>query len=65
MPHRLHPRKKDFVGRTIKRVDSSACNIWRFEFEDGGSVALEVDALGHGLYGLVVCDECAAEAANV
>ena len=58
MSHRLHPCKTDFVGRTIKRVDSGACNIWRFEFEDGGIVAIEVDALGHGLYGLTICDEC-------
>jgi hypothetical protein len=39
------------VGKTIKRIDETACNCLNFEFTDGTELLLEVEAVGHGLYG--------------
>ena len=68
MSHR-RPRRSDFAGKTIKRVDSSADNIWRFHFTDGSAVAIESEifsaggSYGSGLACMFICDECAMEAA--
>lgn len=57
MSHRLL-RSSDFKGKTISRIDAHAVNVTRFYFTDGTSATIEVDALGHGVYGMVLCDEC-------
>jgi hypothetical protein len=57
MSHML-VRKRDFTGKTIARVDAKAVNIIRFWFTDGTAVALEVDAVGPGIYGIVACGAC-------
>lgn len=57
MSHR-DPKRKDFVGKKIVRCDVSCVNIWRFWFDDGSAIAIEVEAVGSGIYGMVVCDEC-------
>jgi hypothetical protein len=49
---------KDWEGKTIKRVVADAINVTRFYFTDGTALAIEVDAFGHGLYGMVQCPEC-------
>ncbi len=52
----------DFVGKTIKRVDTSACNIWRFFFTDGSAIAIEADLFwtpAGSLPQMQVCEECA------
>lgn len=59
MSHKLL-KNKDFAGKTIKRIDAKAVNIVTFYFTDGTSTAIEIEAVGPGIYGLVVCDECAA-----
>lgn len=53
------PRKSDFVGKTIKRIDTRSCNIWRFFFTDGTAIAIEVEAVAPMVYGMLVCEECA------
>ena len=58
------PRKSDFVGKTIKRVDTKSCNIWRFFFTDGTAIAIEADTMWTGagdLPVMQVCEECAVE----
>jgi len=50
---------KSFEGKTVKRVDAHAVNIIKFEFTDGTKTSLETEAVGHGLIGIVQCDECA------
>lgn len=55
------PVPEDFVGKTITEFDGRAINIWRFGFSDGTAIAIEIEAFGGGLYGMVVCEECAAE----
>lgn len=52
-------KKDDFVGKTITDLDCEAVNIIRFTFEDGSRVALEVEAVAPGIYGMVACDACA------
>lgn len=51
--------KRRFVGKTVASVDTRACNVWTFHFSDGTSTAIEVEAVAPGVYGLVMCDECA------
>lgn len=47
-----------FKGKTIRRVDTKACNVWYFHFDDGSVVYIEVEAMGApGLYGLVAREE--------
>lgn len=61
MPDRK-PRKSDFAGKTIKRVDTRACNIWRFYFTNGTSIAIEAECQWTGFGDIpvmVVCEECA------
>lgn len=60
MSHR-NVQKEDFVGKTITDLECDAVNIIRFTFDDGTRLALEVDAMGHGIYGMVACDECVEE----
>ena len=52
--------KRDFVGKTVIDFECDAVNIIRFTFDDGSRLAIEVDAVGPGIYGMVACDECAA-----
>jgi hypothetical protein len=56
--HRLI-KASDFVGKTISRIDAKCVNVTRFWFTDGTAVAIEVDAVGPGIYGMVSCEECA------
>lgn len=48
----------DLLGKTITKVECEAVNILRLGFSDGTALAIEVDAFGHGIYGMVACDEC-------
>lgn len=48
------PKNKDFEGKKIIKVDVSAINSWTFCFDDGTSILIEVEAIGHGLYGMLV-----------
>lgn len=58
MAHR-RPKKKDFVGKTIKNIIAQSCNQISFLFTDGTQITLEVDYEGiPGLYGIVACNEC-------
>lgn len=59
MSHKLL-KNKDFAGKTIEQIDAKAVNIVYFYFTDGTSLAIEVEAVGPGIYGLVTCDECKA-----
>ncbi len=54
--------KEDFIGKTVTDFECDAVNVIRFVFEDGTRLAIEVDAMGHGIYGMVACDECVDEA---
>jgi len=58
MSHHL-VRNKDFAGKTIKYIDARAVNFVRFFFTDGTALAIEVESVGPGLTGMVVCSECA------
>jgi hypothetical protein len=40
-------------GKTVERVDTSACNCWIFYFTDGTQYDLEVESMGLGLYGIL------------
>ena len=53
MSQRVLVLPQDFIGKTIEGVDVSCVNEMKFFFTDGTIVALEVDSLGGGLYGLV------------
>lgn len=54
--HDVNP--KDFEGKTIARLEASCVNVIRFFFTDGTAIAIEVDAVGIGIYGMVQCDVC-------
>ena len=41
-------------GKTIARINCSTCNYLEIHFTDGSFIALEVENLGHGLYGFVI-----------
>jgi hypothetical protein len=53
------PKKTDFVGKTITRIDTRACNVWRFYFADGTAIAIEADLQYPGIPVMQVCEECA------
>lgn len=42
-----------FAYQTVKKVDTDSVNCTTFEFTNGDSVLLEVEAFGGGLYGNV------------
>lgn len=46
-------KKRSFVGKTIKSMDTRAVNVIRFYFTDGSEVEIEVESLGYGIYGMV------------
>ncbi len=46
-------KKHLFVGKTIERIDADSVNVTRFYFTDGSVVEIEVEAMGHGVYGIV------------
>ena len=53
------PKKIDFEGKTIRRFQRSADNIWRFWFTDGTAFAIQSDSFGpYGLACMEVCDVC-------
>jgi hypothetical protein len=57
-----NPEKRDFVGKTIARIDTRACNLWRFFFTDGTAIAIEADCQSTqygGVPVMQVCEECA------
>lgn len=56
---------EDFIGKTITGFDSSACNVWRFMFSDGTSLAIEAEVMSMGNYGsgipiMQICVPCGA-----
>lgn len=59
MPHR-DVKRKDFEGKTIKRIDCRAVNIFRFYFTDGSSIAIEAEGDM-----MVACETCASQKKNV
>lgn len=54
------PLPSDFIGKTITAFDGESINVWRFAFSDGTAIAIEVEGFGAAGYGMVVCEECAA-----
>jgi len=46
--------KAHMVGKTIKKIDETACNCLSIEFTDGTDLLLEVEAVNGpiGLYGI-------------
>lgn len=59
MAHR-DVKRSDFEGKTVAKIDCRAINIFRFYFTDGTALAIEVDAVGLNVYGMVACDVCVA-----
>jgi hypothetical protein len=59
MPDHIHrrPKKKDFEGKTIKKFQKSADNIWRFWFSDGTAFAVQSET-HFGLAVMELCDVC-------
>jgi hypothetical protein len=55
------PLPADFVGKTIQRIDTTACNVWRFYFTDGTAIAIEAEVEHDGIPVMQVCAECARE----
>lgn len=54
------PRRKDFEGKTVRRFERSADNIWRIWFTDGTAFAIqcEVSGLGGFVPFMEICDDC-------
>lgn len=44
--------KKDFIGKTIVKVNSDSVNYLEFTFDDGTVAAIEVAYMGHNIYGI-------------
>lgn len=55
----VRPVPADFVGRRIIAADLGADNLWRFQFDDGGWLAIEAEVLGGGIPAMGICEECA------
>jgi len=53
------PLKRDFEGKTIKRFQRSADNIWRFWFTDGTAVAIQSELFHPGITCMELCEVCA------
>lgn len=51
------PMKRDFEGKTIKRFQRSADNVYRFWFTDGSAFAIQSE-LFHGLPLMEICEVC-------
>lgn len=51
--------KKALTGKEIKKIDATAVNVLRLYFTDGTAVALEVEAVGPSIYGIIACESCA------
>lgn len=49
--------KKDFVGKTIKSLNTSCVNALTFEFTDDTRISPEVEAVSPGLYGILQEEE--------
>lgn len=52
----INPRQ--WVGKTIARMDARAVNVVRFFFTDGTALAIETEGMGHGIVGMVQCGAC-------
>jgi hypothetical protein len=48
-----------FLGKTIKKMDASACNNIVFLFTDGSKVALHIEMDAIGLPDVLACTHCA------
>lgn len=55
----VRPVPADFIGRTITAADLGADNLWRFQFADGGWLAIEAEVLEGGIPAMGICEECA------
>lgn len=44
--------RKLFKGKTIKKVDAKSVNHLIFHFEDGTKSELEIEYMGHNIYGI-------------
>ncbi len=52
-------KKRDFEGKTIKRFQGSADNVWRFWFTDGTSLAIQSEVFYPGIACMELCEVCA------
>ena len=52
------PLKRDFEGKTVRRFQRSADNIWRIWFTDGTAFAIQCEAGYLGLPFMELCDAC-------
>jgi len=54
------PEPSDFEGKTIRRFERSADNVWRLWFTDGTAFAIQSDNFGpYGLACMELCEVCA------
>lgn len=55
------PKAADFVGKTIRRVNTRSCDIWRIYFTDGSAIAIEAEVENTefgGIPVMQVCESC-------
>lgn len=51
------PKKRDFEGKTVKRFQRTADNVWRIWFTDGTAFAIQSETF-HGLACMELCEVC-------
>ncbi len=57
-PHEhRRPEVADFQGKTVKRFELDADNIWRFWFTDGTAFAIQCES-SNGIPYMELCDVC-------
>jgi hypothetical protein len=53
------PEMLDFVGKTVRRFEYVADNVWRIWWTDGTAFAIQCEVFGpFGLPGMEICDVC-------
>lgn len=55
--HLTQDGKDLFKGKTIERVESSACNHWRFIFTDGTESNVWSESFAHGVTGMITLEK--------
>jgi len=62
VPEHVHrrPKKQDFEGKTVKRFERTADNVWRLWFTDGTAFAIETEITGSmcPIPFMRICDLC-------
>jgi hypothetical protein len=51
------PEKVDFEGKTVKRFEPDADNVWRIWFTDGTAFAIQCETT-EGIGYMELCDVC-------